>query len=220
MLIAHRQRIRALVIAVGAGAAATLLLACCRPTSVAADPADPTSAVVVASCWLAWALGGYLLLAFAAEGAVHLPGAIGRVAAALRPLAPRFVRHAVRAGMGASVTAAVVAAPSAAFATTPAPPLPQTAAPTLTSPSPLEWPGLTAAKPPPAKQRAPIVVRPGDSLWRLTADLLGPDATPRRIADTWPRLYAENRHVVGADPNLIHPGQRLVPPPPQERTLR
>jgi resuscitation-promoting factor RpfA len=55
-------------------------------------------------------------------------------------------------------------------------------------------------------------VRAGDSLWSLTARDLGTQATPAQVAAGWPRLYAANRRAIGADPNLIHPGQRLVPP--------
>lgn len=57
------------------------------------------------------------------------------------------------------------------------------------------------------------VVRPGDSLWSIAAAELGPDATDTRIAARWPRWYAANRHSIGADPDLIHPGQRLRTPP-------
>jgi nucleoid-associated protein YgaU len=33
------------------------------------------------------------------------------------------------------------------------------------------------------------------------------------LVDHWHRTYAANRQVVGTDPDLIHPGQRLVLPP-------
>lgn len=60
-----------------------------------------------------------------------------------------------------------------------------------------------------------VVVRPGDSLWSLAEDALGDDADLTDLVDHWHRTYATNRHVVGADPDLIHPGQRLVLPPGQ-----
>lgn len=56
------------------------------------------------------------------------------------------------------------------------------------------------------------VVRGGDTLWDLAARHLGPGATPAQIAAEWPRWYAANRASIGPDPDLIHPGQRLVPP--------
>lgn len=60
---------------------------------------------------------------------------------------------------------------------------------------------------------AEVVVRGGDTLWAIAARHLGPDAADDRIAEEWPRWFAANRHVVGADPDLIRPGQRLRPPP-------
>jgi nucleoid-associated protein YgaU len=43
------------------------------------------------------------------------------------------------------------------------------------------------------------VVVAGDTLWGIAG------------AD-WPRWYAANRALVGPDPDLIRPGQRLAPP--------
>jgi nucleoid-associated protein YgaU len=60
---------------------------------------------------------------------------------------------------------------------------------------------------------AVVVVR-GDTLWDIAARALGAGATPERIAAEWPRWYAANRAVVGADPDRVLPGQRLVPPVP------
>jgi hypothetical protein len=56
------------------------------------------------------------------------------------------------------------------------------------------------------------VVRRGDALWDIAARRLGPDATQSDVAREWPRWYAANRTVIGADPNLIRPGERLRPP--------
>ncbi|HEX4698601.1 MAG TPA: hypothetical protein VH857_04465 [Actinomycetes bacterium] len=57
-----------------------------------------------------------------------------------------------------------------------------------------------------------VVVRRGDSLWDLAARHLGPDASAADIAAEWPRWYAANRQVIGQDPDLLRPGERLVPP--------
>ncbi|MEV6413045.1 LysM peptidoglycan-binding domain-containing protein [Kribbella sp. NPDC051718] len=58
------------------------------------------------------------------------------------------------------------------------------------------------------------VVKAGDSLWSIAAAELGPDATTDAIAARWPQWYEANRHQIGPNPNLIHPGQVLTPPPP------
>jgi hypothetical protein len=57
-----------------------------------------------------------------------------------------------------------------------------------------------------------VVVRRGDSLWAIVAAHLGPQASAAEIAAEWPRWYAANRTVIGPDPDLLHPGQRLRPP--------
>lgn len=59
------------------------------------------------------------------------------------------------------------------------------------------------------------VVRPGDTLWEIARDELeaaGRRAEPADVALAWPRWYAANADVVGPDPDLIRPGQVLVPP--------
>lgn len=57
-----------------------------------------------------------------------------------------------------------------------------------------------------------VVVRRGDTLWAIAERHLGPGATAAEIATEWPRWYAANRAVIGADPDLLRPGQRLQPP--------
>lgn len=61
---------------------------------------------------------------------------------------------------------------------------------------------------------APVLVRPGDSLWSLAARALGPGATDRQVATSWPAWWSANRQVIGEDPDLLQPGMRLVPPRP------
>lgn len=58
------------------------------------------------------------------------------------------------------------------------------------------------------------VVAPGESLWSIAADHLGPAADASRVAATWPRWWQANRADIGANPHLIHPGTRLIPPTP------
>jgi nucleoid-associated protein YgaU len=57
-----------------------------------------------------------------------------------------------------------------------------------------------------------VVVRRGDSLWDIAARHLGADASAADVAVEWPRWHQANRDVIGSDPDLLIPGQRLVPP--------
>jgi nucleoid-associated protein YgaU len=58
----------------------------------------------------------------------------------------------------------------------------------------------------------PVTVRRGDSLWLIAERGLGRRPGSSEIAKEWPRWYAANRTVIGDDPDLIRPGQRLRPP--------
>ena len=51
----------------------------------------------------------------------------------------------------------------------------------------------------------PYVVQPDDSLWSISAWYYGDGSA-------WPRVYAANRAVIGPDPDLIRPGERLTFP--------
>ncbi len=57
-----------------------------------------------------------------------------------------------------------------------------------------------------------MVVRPGDTLWAIAARSLPAGATQRRDRPCLRRWHAANRDVIGDDPNLIFPTQRLAPP--------
>ena len=55
----------------------------------------------------------------------------------------------------------------------------------------------------------PIRVQPGDTLWSLAARDLPPGSPDASIARRWHAIYAANRSVIGPDPDVIDPGQRL-----------
>jgi hypothetical protein len=55
-----------------------------------------------------------------------------------------------------------------------------------------------------------VVVSPGDSLWSISEERLGPNATAGQIAEGVERIYALNRHRIGGDPDQIFPGQELL----------
>lgn len=59
---------------------------------------------------------------------------------------------------------------------------------------------------------AEVVVAPGDSLWSIVAEQLGPLATAADIADVWPAWHDTNRMIIGDDPSLLLPGQILRAP--------
>lgn len=57
--------------------------------------------------------------------------------------------------------------------------------------------------------RAWHVVRRGESLWSIAADLL-PGADDAALDRAWRALHALNRPAIGPDPDLIRTGQRLL----------
>lgn len=60
-----------------------------------------------------------------------------------------------------------------------------------------------------------VTVRRGDTLWGLAARQLlaeGTRPTARAVAVCWPRWWVANRRLIGTDPDLIRPGQRLFTP--------
>ncbi len=59
---------------------------------------------------------------------------------------------------------------------------------------------------------AAYVVQTGDSLWRIAANHLKPNATNNEIANAVRDWHQLNSDVIGTDPNLIHPGQHLKEP--------
>ena len=56
-----------------------------------------------------------------------------------------------------------------------------------------------------------VTVRPGDTLWSITAAALR-STDDVRIAAAWPRLYEANAGAIGPDPSLLRPGQVLTIP--------
>jgi hypothetical protein len=59
---------------------------------------------------------------------------------------------------------------------------------------------------------ARVVVEPGDSLWSISAEMLGAGATPQQVAKGAEQIYVLNRDQIGPDPNLIFPGQKFSLP--------
>src|SRR5215212_7752118 len=54
-----------------------------------------------------------------------------------------------------------------------------------------------------------FVVEPGDSLWSISEEHIGPGAAPEQIAYEVERIFELNRDQIGENPNLIFPGQEF-----------
>ena len=189
--------------------------------------AGPDSAAATLAAAGLWLVAGWVAIGLCAVGAAELPGSTGRLAARLAAVVvPRAVLRLVAgaAGLGVLVAPVVASAQRAPGA----PPWP-----TSTAPSAPAWPIAPApaparqgadhpaarsgtpagSHPPPATTPGPVRVRSGDSLWSIAAGHLpAGQRGPARVAAAWPRWYAANRPVIGADPDHIEVGQHLRPP--------
>jgi hypothetical protein len=180
-----------------------------------------------------WCVAGWLALGLIAALAIELPGCVGRAAnATARILLPGALYRVVAGAVGFGILLAPVAAtadagvvartgagPAVASVTPTPPPTPPPALPAPTWPGPPPAPGPALPAPtlpdgaqPAVRPAASVIVRPGDSLWRIAAVHLGERASAARIAAAWPQWYAANRTLIGADPDLIAPGQHLQAP--------
>ncbi len=138
-----------------------------------------------------------------------------------RPALRRGLPHAVRRWVLVACGAALVGgllAPAHAEGGGPEPGRPDAAAALLVGlPVPdratttTQWLGLLAR---PRERPAPqaVVVAAGDTLWGLAAGSLPAGADDAEIERRWREIYRANREAVGADPDLIRPGQRLLLP--------
>ena len=224
------------VVALAGGSPVAALAALGEPSADALGAGPLIGAVAL----LAWALTGWLTVVLAIGLAERLPGVFGRAAArCLTRVAPTSVRSMVRAATGLAVAGTVLlsgatahadparshpsaapgpavtqnldwpTSPTATSTPTPSAAIAQpTAAPTASEP-PRQHAPAPAAR---AADRQAVVVQPGDCLWHVAAEALGPDATDRQIATTWPTWWSANRAAIGDDPNLLRPGTTLLPP--------
>lgn len=216
---------RPLAVAVLATGLAATLVALVLPATVPAGPGFV--ALLVAGCaTVALLATGWLwLLALLVVHDVLR----GRT---VRDGVPRAVRRVVLAACGLSL-ATGLAAP--AYAGEPGPPPVRAAASQALVGLPLpdrtttttQWLGSLADHRTPAHRPAAVTdatdtvrVSPGDSLWSLAEQSLPPHATPAQVERRWREIYAANRGVVGADPDLIRPGQRLALPATDDAARR
>jgi hypothetical protein len=207
---------------------------------LAAAGSDAASAELAGAAL--WLVAVWLGLGLSTCVAATLPGVAGRGARRLaRLVLPTCVYRlaAGAAGLGVLlVSAQAHAGPPRRPAVTTAVALP---APTWPGDAPLpspRWPTAPATPTPvpvphpadahrqpgsvraPARHASTVRVVPGDSLWRIAAAHLPGRASNRAVAAAWPRWYAANRQVIGADPDHITPGQVLVAPHSVEEESR
>jgi len=71
-------------------------------------------------------------------------------------------------------------------------------------PTPTPPPAPKPPKPKPKPQKT-YTVKPGDSLWRIAQRELG-------NGNRWTEIYNLNKKVIGNNPSLIRPGQKLILP--------
>lgn len=102
--------------------------------------------------------------------------------------------------------------PPAAPSPDPSPPAAGSRTPPPVPPAEDGWPSTSAPGTSNSEPDATVLVRPGDSLWSITSRALGTGPTTGQVAAAWPQWWSANRTVIGDDPDLIQPGQRLTPP--------
>jgi nucleoid-associated protein YgaU len=158
-----------------------------------------TWALVVGAAWAA------LIVSAAAVEVLSS----GRLALTARLGCPAAARRALLAGLGIVLASggAVVAGPVSAA------PAPLGTRTGLGLPVPARPTGSAYAVPP---QR--VEVRPGDCLWGLARERSRGTASEQDVARLVARTYRANRTIIGADPDLIRPGQRLHFPLQRQRT--
>jgi hypothetical protein len=129
-----------------------------------------------------------------------------------RPSTPsRYTQEEMRPGTDAPASSQRVSDEAGA----PAEPYPAPDSTTPTSASLVSTSASEAPEPTPAAKRLSRgsrfhVVQPGDSLWSIAKQLVGPNATAGRIAREVDRLWTLNRsRIATGDPDLLLVGTRL-----------
>jgi hypothetical protein len=144
---------------------------------------------------------------------------VGALCRAAEQAGPPVLRRAVAGALGVAVVASLTATAAGARTVTAG-----THRPTedrlagLPVPDRVTGAARRSADPPPTRGPARpgpptgMVVRAGQSLWSITADLLPVRSTDAEITRGWHLLHRANAARIGSDPDLILPGTRLVVP--------
>lgn len=202
---AVRRRAALLGLAVTAGTAAVTVTV--GPAVRTARPGATFADLLVGGCAGAAVVAAAALWLATADVVCHQlrsPGTTGR---------PGQRIGSVRALLLAACGVAAIAGPAAATGGEgPAPslnglPLPDRATDAT------DATGATGAPADAPNDQRTVLVRPGDSLWAIAARTLGPGAAAADVASYWHRMHALNDAAIGADPDLLQPGQQLRLPP-------
>ena len=233
---------RRLILVTTVHGAGTCLLAVATPGLMSdAVSGDTGAGLVLLAGWAAVVLGARTALAVLLSLLWHALRASGMSVAPLRAaalrIAPRAARTALTVTLCGSLAAAALTGPAAAASPSPAWPLSPAASsspdpawplsdqsPAPRAPAPDEQthapdeqmpaPDEQSAGPPEApaeSQSEHHVVVAGENLWQIAAQR-HPDASAAQLARAVDDLCSANRAIIGADANLILPGQRLVLP--------
>jgi hypothetical protein len=180
-----------------------------------ADTRGADVLVLSAAGLLAWAVWAWGTAGLGLTALSVLPGAAGGAARLLLHLVlPAGARHgaAVLLGLGLGIAGPVLGTtavlfPAAASAAVPAVPDWPVAVPVP------DWPTGAAADSPVAPIGAHVVLR-GDCLWDIATARMqqGGKSTDGQVATAVHAWWTANQGVIGPDPDLLLPGQVLVPP--------
>jgi nucleoid-associated protein YgaU len=179
------------------------------------SPERVVLAVAGLLAWVVWAWGAVGLVLTAGSAAPGLVGALARGLARL--VVPASVRTAAGLALGVGLVVAAppaLAAPAAPAAAPSAVAVPDwpSVEPGPATPAPPDWPPAATGTPAPTTAH---VVTPGDCLWRIAEERLtatGSRPTDAAVARAVDRWWSANADVIGPDPDLIRPGQVLLPP--------
>ena len=177
------------------------------------------AALLALGTLVALALSTWVLLV----SALVLAGASSRLVGAVTP---RMLRHAMLVGAAGALMIGPAHAEQAGSPDTavrhsvsglPLPDRPESGSPRALAPGRVVPPAAPAvSSTPSAETGAPeagaVEVMPGDTLWAIASRALPSDATDAQIAAATRSWHQANRAVIGDDPDLIVPAQRLVPP--------
>lgn len=200
----------------------TLLLRAPHATSTLADAGSPSFPVALLETGLL-AIAAWAVLAL---GLCALGGSAGSVASRLVPAA---LRGLLVVGVGVSLTATAAHAepdrhergapltvldglvlPERPVGGTTSAPLPSGHAPSRPAPDVMPAGGVGGAEA--GGGRPTVRVAPGDTLWSIAERHLAADASTSDVARAALQWHEANRDVIGEDPDLVQPGQRLVTP--------